>query len=112
MPQFTQWWEWQDAFHKFGFHDGDEWVGTYLVAEYLEKLGYDVEYDGWGMHNTTITKLAKDGKSLLPGYNADGTASDDDASHRVGYDEPEKYLPADLVKKLNEHFHDDYEVSI
>lgn len=120
MPQFIQQWEWQDAFHKFGFGDGDDWVGTYLIASYLEELGYDVEYDSWGMHNTTITKLAKDGKSLLPGYDAEGNYIEGYLDLNVhasetkqityGYDDPETYLPADLVKKLNEHFNDDYTV--
>ena len=115
MPQYIQEWEWQEAFHKFGFHDGDEWVGTYLVAQYLEELGYDVDYEGWGMHNTTIIKLAKDGKSLLPHYDAEGNyieGNSETEKIKYGYDEPETYLPADLVKKLNEHFDDEYIINI
>ena len=115
MPKYIQEWEWQEAFHKFGFHDGDEWVGTSLVAQYLEELGYDVDYEGWGMHNITIIKLAKDGKSLLPHYDAEGNyieGNSETEKIKYGYDEPETYLPADLVKKLNEHFDDEYIINI
>ena len=113
MPQYSYEWSWQEAFLKFGSGDGDAWNGTYLIANFLEKEGYEVDYEGWGMHNTTIIKLAKDGKSLLPHYDAEGNYIEGNSETKkihYGYDDPETYLPADLVKKLNEHFHDNYEI--
>ena len=120
MPQYSYKWSWQEAFLKFGFGDGDTWNGTHLIADFLSKEGYEVEHDSWGIHNTTITKLSKNGNSLLPGYDAEGNYiegyldldvhASETQQITYGYDDPETYLPADLVKKLNEHFHDNYEI--
>ena len=120
MPQYSYEWSWQEAFLKFGFGDGDAWNGTHLIADFLSKEGYEVEYDSWGCHNIAITRLSKNGIGLLPGYDDKGCPIEGYLDLRVhpsetkqityGYDDPETYLPADLVKKLNEHFHDDYEI--
>lgn len=87
-------WTWQEAFYKFGFGDGDGWNGTPLVAGYLEELGFDVHADVMGCHNYMIFDIRENGESIIP-KNAD-----------VGYAEPETYLPADVVEKLNESFND------
>jgi len=92
MAQTIVLWMWQEAFDKFGFEDGDGWNGTPLVAEYLEELGFDVHTDTWGSHNYMIFDVKKNGESIIP--------KDTD----VGYAEPETYLPADVVEKLNEKF--------
>jgi len=112
MPQYIQQWTWQEAFSKFGFGDGDAWIGTYLVANFLSDEGYEVDYDRWGIHNTVISKLSKNGISLLPDRSLHGVPIE--ASYfetkqiMYGYDDPETYLPADLVKKLNKQFHDNF----
>ena len=51
MPKYIVLWEWEEAFDKFGFDDGDGMVFTGLVAKYIESLGYETHYDG-GFHNT------------------------------------------------------------
>ena len=104
MPQYTQQWTWQEAFSKFGFNDGDSWTGTYLVVDFLNSEGYEAECELWGCHNVCISELRdKNGVSLLP----DKDASGDDS---LGYADPENYLPESLVKKLDNHFNDDYSV--
>ena len=104
MPQYIQQWDWSEAFSKFGFGDGDSWVGTYVVADFLRDEGYKVDYDSWGCHNVCISELRdKNGVSLLPDEDATGDDS-------LGYAEPEDYLPESLVKKLDKHFNDDYSV--
>ena len=57
MPIIQTYWTWEEAFDKFGFNDGDGLVMTYEVADFIGELGYEVEANGWGMHNTIITKL-------------------------------------------------------
>ena len=59
MPKLIKWWRWQDAFSKFGFEDGDGWNGTYLVKDFIESLGYEVECDNWGCHNFLIADIRK-----------------------------------------------------
>ena len=58
-------WEWEDAFSKFGFGDGDGWNGTHEVEGEIESLGYEVVTDTWGCHNYMIFDIKKDGKSIL-----------------------------------------------
>ena len=57
MPRLMMVWEWQDAFSKWGFMDGDGWNGTHLVSEFIESLGYEVECDTWGIHNYLILDI-------------------------------------------------------
>lgn len=85
-------WAWEEAFDKFGFGDGDGIVMTPLVVEALQEHGYTVEFNTWGMHNTLIFAIARDGKSLIP-----ETAT-------VGYDDPRTYLPPDIVALLDREF--------
>tara|TARA_R110002049_G_scaffold285233_1_gene466038 strand:- start:9062 stop:9373 length:312 start_codon:yes stop_codon:yes gene_type:complete len=88
-------WEWEEAFDKFGFNDGDDPVQTGLVADALELAGYAVEVTPWGIHNTVITSISKGGIELMP-VGANG--------HRIGYDNPRTYLPEELVKLLDGRF--------
>jgi len=102
MPEYIQTWTWEEAFYKFGFGDGDDWVGTSLIAQFLEKLGYEVDYDSWGCHNVCISELSKNGVSLLP------EEYPEDDEKRMGYADPNDYLPDDLVQKLNNYFDANY----
>jgi hypothetical protein len=94
MPREIIDWTWEEAFDKFGFDDGDGLVLTYRVVGALESENYDVDYDAWGMHNTIIRSIKKDGVELIP--------EDID----LGYDDPRQYLPADIVQFLDDYFND------
>jgi hypothetical protein len=95
MPREIIYWTWEEAFDKFGFDDGDGLVMTYRVASALESAGYAVGYDAWGMHNTIIRSIKKDGVELIPD------------SAELGYDDPRQYLPADIVQHLDDTFNDE-----
>ena len=90
MPVQHIHWEWEEAFNKFGFGDGDEWNGTHLVEEFLHSIGCkEVECDSWGIHNYMIFRIVdKDGKE----YEFDG------------YEDPHNILPKRIIRKLNEEF--------
>lgn len=94
----TQTWNWEEAFDKFGFGDGDDIVMTEHVAEALRKVGYIVNVEAWGCHNVVITSIERRGKSLIP----------DNAN--LGYADPRDYLPARIVKFLDRAFTDNTEV--
>ena len=85
-------WSWTEAFEKFGFGDGDGQVETYQVVEILVDAGYDVIADDWGLHNTIIVSIKRDGCERIP---------HDNSSVRFGYDDPRDYLPADIVAVLD-----------
>lgn len=85
-------WKWEEAFEKFGFMDGDGQVETWNVEAVLAEAGYEVTVEGWGMHNTVITSIKKDGKELIPR---------DDPNVTFGYDDPRDYLPEDIVSLLD-----------
>lgn len=92
MPKKVIYWEWEEAFDKFGFDDGDGPNFTDEVASFLRGLGYEVECDHWGIHNYMIFKVeGSDGTDLLEGV-------------EVGYDNPRQYLPAYLVEQLDHQF--------
>ena len=131
MPRIMIQWEWQDAFSKWGFMDGDGWNGTHLVSEFIESLGYEVECDTWGIHNYMIfdirEKIAGTDATVSILFNPDNKVGDDlddwnDECRKrmriyysggeapLGYAEPESYLPQDLIDSLNEEFHNEYEV--
>ena len=97
MARYIQDWDWGEAFQKGGFGDGDLWVGTYLVQQFLEQEGYRVDLAD-GIHNTYIVQVHKDDHF----WECDAVGGD--------HDQPETWLPADLVEKLNSHFHTGYVV--
>jgi len=85
-------WKWEEAFDKFGFCDGGGQVETYKVETVLKRAGYDVDVQVWGIHNTVITSIRRDGKELID-YDRPGVS--------VGYDDPRDYLPEDIVDLLD-----------
>ncbi len=87
-------WNWVEAFDKFGFNDGDGQVETGLVASALNEAGYEVITEEWGMHNTVISSIKKDGKDLIP----------DDGQIDTGYDNPRDYLPESIIDLLDKEF--------
>lgn len=91
-------WQWEEAFDKFGFGDGDGQVMTDDVAQVLRAAGYAVAVAPWGLHNTTIYSIKRDGVELIP-----NTAN-------VGYDDPRKYLPKHIVRLLDRKLPADKEV--
>ena len=127
MPRVIITWEWEDAFSKFGFGDGDGWNGTHEVVGEIESLGYECETENWGCHNYMIFDIKKDGKSILfPEGKEHGEHLDDwlpeveqriksDWAHKnhvpkpLGYEEPRLYLPDDIIKHLDSVFTDEWE---
>ena len=83
-------WRWEEAFDKFGFSDGDGQVMTHVVVDVLRAAGYVVSSEPWGLHNTTICSIKRDGTELIPFDNA-----------TYGYDDPRKYLPTHIVRLLD-----------
>ena len=90
------WW-WEEAFHKFGFDDGDGEIRTDAVADALRAQGYSVDIDPGGIHNVIISEIRRDGVSLIP------------ADAHLGYDNPRDYLPAEAISILDEAFPNDIE---
>lgn len=83
-------WDWEDAFDKFGFGDGDAQVETDTVVAVLENAGFSVEANPWGLHNVVITSIKdRDGTELIP-----ETVSG-------GYDAPRSYLPKPIIRLLD-----------
>ncbi len=83
-------WNWEEAFNKFGFGDGDDWNGTHIIFDFMEGLGFkNIEPDTWGMHNYMIFSM-KDKKGKK--YEFDG------------YEDPRKILPRSVVKKLDKKY--------
>ena len=126
MPKVIISWEWEEAFSKFGFGDGDGWNGTHEVVGEIESLGYECDTENWGCHNYMIFDIKKDGKSILfPEPNLIGSNLDhwlpevkqrikDRSSTRkdvepLGYEQPFLYLPDDIIKHLDSVFTDDWE---
>ena len=92
MPREVIEWEWEEAFDKFGFGDGDGWNGTDIVADFIESLGYGVERDYWGIHNYMNFDIKLKDESIY-------TKKVD-----KGYDNPHDYLPRGLVRELEARF--------
>ena len=93
-------WNWDEAFEKFGFGDGDGTVATDAVASVLENAGYEVLHDYWGMHNDVIRSISRDGQEFIP------------HTVEIGYDSPRSYLPEEIVTLLDRELSDDAEVSL
>ena len=96
MPREVIEWEWEEAFDKFGFGDGDGWNGTDIVADFIESLGYETQRDVWGIHNYVIMDvMVRCGPiqiSIIP------------LKTNINYDNPHDYLPRDLVRELEARF--------
>ena len=88
----TIYWQWEEAFDKFGFGDGDGANFTHEVEDFLQGLGWDAVPDCWGIHNYMIMELT--------GPNGEKPMAD----CNVGYDCPRTYLPKELIEKLDEEF--------
>ena len=86
-------WYWEEAIAKFGFGDGGRQVETPQVEDALLKAGYDVSSDCWGMHNTAINSIKKDGVELIPHDRID-----------FGYADPGEYRPQEIVTLLDKAF--------
>lgn len=96
MPVHEISWEWEEAFSKFGFEDGDGWNGTDLVSSHIEYFFPDLECecDSWDLHNYMIFDIVEKekGTTVYKGQ------------PEVGYDEPREYLPQYLVEFLDKEF--------
>ncbi len=90
-------WSWTEAFEKFGFMDGDGNVETWTVEMVLSEAGYEVKVEEWGMHNTVITSIMKNGVEQIPYDNPDYT---------FGYDDPHQHFPPDITRLLDEKLPD------
>lgn len=86
-------WTWEEAFDKFGFGDGDGDIMTWTVAKALQDEGYYVEVQPWGLHNTIINVITKDGEHKIPYDNI-----------TLGYDNPREYLPKEVIEILDKKF--------
>jgi len=126
MPRVIITWEWEEAFNKFGFGDGDSWNGTHEVEGEIESLGYECVTDSWGVHNWMIFDIKKDGKSILfPDKNDTGVDLDDwlpEVEQRIkdrcatrtdfeplGYEPARNYLPNDIIEHLDKVFNEEWE---
>jgi len=100
MAYKTVYWDWREAFSKFGFDDGDGWNGTDLVVDFIRtEFQVWLYADTWGCHNYMIKEIRdKQGESLIP----------DEVE--VGYDAPEGWMPQEWVEKLDDHFGEEYSV--
>ena len=93
MPETTVHWQWEEAFDKFGFGDGDGLNFTGEVVAFLKELGYECDCGG-GMHNWMIQSITKGDQT----WEFTGYPEDEDE------DDPRKALPPELVKALDEKF--------
>lgn len=85
-------WNWEEAFDEHGFNDGYHPVKTEQIEEALREAGYDVDSDTFGMLNTIIVTIQKNGVEQIPG------------SVKLGYENPRDYLPNEIVSRLDESF--------
>tara|TARA_R110000744_G_scaffold369812_1_gene480228 strand:+ start:7 stop:300 length:294 start_codon:yes stop_codon:yes gene_type:complete len=90
-------WEWEEAFYKFGFGDGDGHNFTDVVEDLLTNLGWKVDSDSYGCHNYMIFDLT--------GPNGEKPMS----RHEIGYDCPREYLPIKLIQALDREFPAEHE---
>ena len=88
-------WQWEEAFDKFGFNDGDGLVMTSTVADALRAAGYTVEETHWVLHNVLITSIKRGEDEAIP------------VNTTIGYDDPREYLPTDIVDLLDRSFAED-----
>lgn len=94
-PRPFRQWQWEDAFDKFGFDDGDGPVGTGEVEQALNEGGFATRSEGFGLHNTVIVSIIREGVEFIP---------QDNPNIVIGYDDPRDYLPAEIVDLLDGDF--------
>lgn len=85
-------WNWEEAFDKFGFSDGDGQVMTAVVEYVLKQAEYQVESIQYGMHNLVINSIIKDDMEFMPNENN---------SIQIGYDCPREYLSKEIIELLD-----------
>lgn len=83
-------WDWEEAFDKYGFGDGEGLIMTEAVAKVLRDAGYTVVHSPWGIHNDCFNSIEKDGISMIP------------EKTNIGFDDPRQYLPREIVQLLDE----------
>jgi len=88
-------WEWEEAFDKFGFSDGDGHIHTWRVKIALEKAGYEIHDEPWGFHNIVITSIKKGNVEFIPVGNK---------SYTFGVDNPRAFFPKKLIALLDREF--------
>jgi len=81
-------WQWEDAFDKFGFDDGDGPVETSHVEHVLREAGFETASECFGLHNTVIVSIKRDGVEMIPF---------DDPDVTLGYSNPRDYLPREII---------------
>lgn len=91
-------WNWEEAFDKFGFMDGDGNVNTVEVEQVLKDAGYEISSTQWGLHNLIITSIRMHGKELMP---------EDSDEYCIGYDDPRDYLPYEIIELLDKELGND-----
>lgn len=84
-------WNWEDAFFKFGFGDGDGLVMTEKVSDVLMSAGHVTNLVQWGFHNLVIQSITRGGIEQIPN---EGIV--------FGYDDPRDYLPKAILDLLDE----------
>ena len=104
MPRIIIEWSWEEAFSKWGFNDGDGVVMTYEVADAIAELGYEVEADTWGAHNTVITSIKHE-----DGFDLSGDVLSLIEYNQFTGDDIREHLPASLTEHLDRTFPDDKE---
>lgn len=90
MPTDTFTWEWEEAFCKFGFGDGDNVMHNEDVGEVIARHGWKYK-QVLGVHNEFIYQLVKGDKVI------DFEGNEDN-------DEVRRKLPAIVVKALDKQF--------
>ncbi|MCF0075221.1 hypothetical protein LZD49_32360 [Dyadobacter sp. CY261] len=88
-------WNWEEAFDKFGFGDGDGHVETWTVEAALTEAGFEARVIGDGLHNAIIVSIKKEGIEQIP------------ETARIGYDNPRDFLPRLIVRLLDKCFPSD-----
>ena len=97
MPTEHIYWEWEEAFSKWGFNDGDGLVMTHEVAMAIQQLpGYHVEYDKPGCHNCYILKITY--------YDEEVYGVDNSVDYTPGYDDPHSMLDEAVIEHLDRTF--------
>jgi len=108
MPKVTiDYWNWEEAFDKFGFGDGDGPNFTDEVAGVVMAAGYEVDIQTWGMHNTMIMDVLRPTKVVKGRKTETVPISIIPKDVDVGYADPRKYLPKALVVALDKSFPSD-----